>query len=887
MGERSKRKGAVVFFAFLLFITLLPAFSPVECNIGGTVIACPFDFSAKLSEICLPANLNNSVRVDVNFPGNFTPDSQGTYLAGGGTLYKTFYQEGASLFFPAPKIAAGSFSTRITINGITANTTDSLTAKACPCVLDRKGFSVKYDDETGRQILQGSVSGSSGCKTDGSVVYKTTLFISRAGVPFETIYANSAGDYFEAPSVKIYSSDDPLSFQVAVTDAASGTVYGLFPPEVLKPNDFSIRVDSPGQIKLSSGTRTDVRLNITNKGSITEYYELSFEGLPTGWQTSSTTTRALSPGETGIFSLSISPAESPLSANATISAKASGTQKTKSIPVSFSVAKTILVFPEAYTSVFSVPAGEEFDVTTLIRVSGSAPTEKVYWTIVPEPYSKMGVFPHGKMSAFGTQTYSNKTFFQKLACKGSPNLRKLWLVLHAVLENPSMADSISAGASGLGNGTGLETDVSNFISSKNKSVAAGTLLSKVAGAEEKALANCTLSEGSVSLYVFSLSTLNGATFESERTAVQVSGKRGSFFIEAIDRNISIPKGGTGNATMKLTSNFPSEKQVSLRTSGTTSFRVEFPGGTFAKIPSKGSLVFNVSVSDRGTIVKPNAEPIQIEATTTDVTGEPIVASAQFAVSVRSALVELVNPFSSQTKLEQGGNKTIELKFRNIGPLKERFSFSPAGPVKITPDALEIEPGKSQSVNFTISLSEDVVEGSKIATGVTVKSESTGEETLYKTDILVVSSEKARLKKNIDGIIDEIQTVSADCRFYNLNKLTTLANNARERLEKGELTTAKSYYTQALNELDVAEVKCQKPDSAATLLVLGGLGVVGGAGYYFIVYKKKFSKPPQKPQGYIGGVNTAQLGVGYNNPYLQQQQQPPAPPQQPQQGMRRY
>lgn len=495
--------------------------------------------------------------------------------------------------------------------------------------------------------------------------------------------------------------------------------------------------------------------------------------------------------------------------------------------------------------------------------------------MVSEPVAKLGANSYGKMSAFGTQTFYNKTYIQKLVCKGSSNLKRAWLILKAVVENPEKADQISSQISRYGNGTGLETDISNFATSKNKTVAANTLISKIENAEQKALSNCTASEGTVSLSVFAVSTLNGAAFESQKTQVAISGKSGSFYIESAGENVSIPKGGAGNATFRVVSNFPSEKQVSLKVGGTTSFKVEFPGGASAKVPPKGTFEFNVSISDKGTIVKTSAEPVRIDATTTDITGEPITSSDSVYVVVRSALLELTNPLSTQTKVEQGMNRTIELKFRNTGTETETFTFSPAGPVSIRPDKLEILPGKTGSVNMTIAISDETVEGSKMPAGVTGKSVTTGEDALFKTDVLVISSEKARLKKNIDGLLDESGKLAATCRYYSLSKLNTLLDTAKKRLDNGEMPMAKSYYDMARAEFSTAEIKCEKPDTAATLFVIGGIAIVGGAIYYFAFYRKK---PPQKKSGYIGSDYQQSYPAYYNeNQAPQQQQQRQYPP----------
>ncbi|MFH0961899.1 MAG: hypothetical protein V1820_04410 [archaeon] len=845
MGSGKPRGWWVVACAGMLLLVFLlgiePAFSAVQCSIGETLIACPFDFSSRLNAACSPPSINNSVKVEVNYPGNFTPDQSNTYLSSGGTAYRTFYREGSNLYFPAAKISAGTFLTFVTASGITAKTNDSTTVSTCPCSLDSKGFSVKYDEATGRQTLRGVVSG---CPANGTVFYRVIFFISKGGAQVEAASVTSTGEYLEVTSANNYSSDELLSFQVAVTDATTGAVYGLFPPEVFKANDFSANIESAQPVQLTAGARTDLRVNLTNRGGVAEYYETEFIQLPAGWQSASTTTRALAPGESGTVLLSVSATDTPSAANATMQTRSSITGRVKTQTVSFRVVKTVSVSSEIYTALPAVLAGEEFDVTTLIRVLGSLPEEKVYWTIVSDPVAKMGTQPYGKLSAYGTQTFSNRTHFQKLLCaKGTPNYRKLWLILKAVLENPGRAEEISAQVGRYGNGTGLESDVSNFAASKNKTFAAASLISKLEAAEQKMLSNCTANEGTVYLSVFSLNTFNGATFESSRTPIEVSGKSGSFSLEAISENVSIPKAGSGNATFRLTSKFSSDKQVSLRIGGATSFRVEFLGGPSAKVPVKGAVEFNVSISDKGTIVKTSAEPLRIEATTTDVGGEPVTASAQVLVSVRSALLELAIPIPAQTKIEQGANKTIEFSFKNTGAGAETFSFSPFGPAVAKPATLEIQPGKTEKVSLTISLDKEVVEGSKIPAGITGKSASTGEETLFKTDVVVISSERTRLRKNIDGLIDEIGKISVSCRYYSLSKLRALSNSANTRLENGELTTAKNYYDNALKEFEVAEERCQKPDTAATLIVFAGIVAVGGAIYYFAIYRRK-GKPPQ-------------------------------------------
>jgi hypothetical protein len=822
--------------AIFLFAFLAVPVGAINCNIAGTPVACPFDFTASFHVVCPPTVINNSVRIDVTAPSGWSVEKIGTSVLAGGKTYSQFFQDGNTLFFPVPGMTKSGFSSLVTLNGVTGNGSWPGNTSTCPCSLERKGFSVRYDESSGREILQGAVSGSSGCATDGTVAYRTIFFITK-GNSTEVVSGTSTGDSLDLVSTKTYLSDDPVSFQVAVIDAARGVVYGVFTPEVFRPNDFSLKFSGSQPFTLIADSQGNLTVNVTNLGTVTEQFSVGLEGLPTGWQVSSTTTRPLAPGESALASVGVIAVQGLNSTSARITGTSLITAKTRTIPISFTIGRNVAGSAELYSSGASLMAGESFDLTAILRSEAYAPEERIYWTVLSNPPARLGIVPSGWVPAAGTTSRSNGTFLEKTDCAGSPSYQKLWIILKAIVANTSKIDGLAPKLALYSNGTTISSEVNSFASAKNRTLsAASSLLSKIEAAQLKDVYNCTGTANYTNLSIFGIDTLNFGSFESAPVRISLAGKETGISISGPTGNISIAKGGTATAVFTLRNALPVEKLVSLKAEQTT-FKIDFPDGAVVKVPARGSLQSTVTISDKGTIAK-TGELLQIDATATDASGEPATVSASTFIQIRTTAFEMTAALPSQLKVEPGASKSSEFKFRNAGNAQETFVFSASGAATLSPQTITLAPGATGSVNVTASVDSGATDGSKRTVTISAKTESTGETASFKMDVLVTSTAKGVLSRNLEGLENSVSDLEQTCRYYNLKKLKDYLTTAKERYDRGEYISATSAYNDGRIELEVAKQKCPTPDTGMTVLVIVGVVIVVGGLYYFIFVRKK-------------------------------------------------
>ncbi len=759
-----------------------------------------------------------------------------------------------------------SLTAHITAGGQCADIPISGEKIPCEGEMDLPPINATFEPETGKVHVNGSLDTS-----DPSRIYTLGILHKPSAAVLDFRFGL---DVFPFTSRRIFTSEQArdLEIQLFVRNVTEG-YHGFNTGNTLSFADVDLDLGIPEV--MAPGASSTLSISLENVGTLQDSYSVSLD-TPAGWETQTFQTRELTPGDEVEVDMPLKAAGDFKESEKFALRVASSQGRVIEKEFTITAERQLQVEPElVIPSIITV--GEEIDYTVKMRAYGTTSSE-VQYLVLPDPYTRND-FEDGKASATlgrlnlhndvgriveacgldyeGTSMvqsaklalmYSNMASWISKSPEGkisqlrtiSERLTELKLVLVDVrmgskVEN--VVDRIGRFVDDYEDGRDLTSARENLISNINE------LEESIPELEEDLFKEgCTQEEEvTLRLLVLPYQDLNLTTSDK---LVDLTGSR-VIIVQTDETHIRVQSGKERSIIVNLTNGGQTEREFDFRAGGSAA--------SWAYLPREVDLLPGYNE-----LLEVEIEPPTYVAGEYDfsliVESPPYTAEVPFVLEVGTFEVTLT--VTEETTIEPGETQELNVSIKNMGDLTDIYEITVSGPVwgEISEEEVEVGPGNTTKILFTLSPSEDVAED-KYSFTITATSQAYertyefGKVTVDVTrEAAIVRSRLARSRETLDILVSEYGWNS------DLREVENTLDSAEEYLDAGRFSYAKTRIGRAEDDLaDLSDTLGQEEGGGGPnyLFVVIVVVFIGGVGY--LVWKSiSFGKKEEEEEtGYYG------------------------------------